>query len=253
MTCEAERARQVVYLTGAPATGKTTATEKLTELGPIHVFSYGALLTARVPSVQDQPELRRRSADAIRESDVVDLDAELIGMLAATEGHCIIDSHAVTKEETGFRVVPYSIAGLRSLGITAIVCLYAQPGTIAARIQADPQRLEQMMTNLLGNAIRYTRAGGSISLSVQQVGDEIVLKVQDDGVGLEPSEATRIFRPFVHSDDGRSNPEGLGLGLFLVKTLAEGHGGSIACTSGGRDRGSEFTLRLPVNGDRGVI
>ncbi|WP_258725766.1 ATP-binding protein [Cellulomonas sp. NS3] len=131
--------RQVIYLTGAPATGKTTTATLLGGMVDAKVLSYGALLTERTASVASQSELRERSAQVIEERDVKDLDAEIAALIRESTAPCIIDSHAVTKEAWGFRAVPYSHETIRQLGITSIVVLYASPQEIGRRIGSDSQ------------------------------------------------------------------------------------------------------------------
>jgi signal transduction histidine kinase len=114
-------------------------------------------------------------------------------------------------------------------------------------VNGDPVRLVQLFTNLLNNAARYTPSGGEVRLSLEQAGAEAVVRVQDTGIGIDPSMLSRIFEPFVQVD--AASPEarkGLGLGLALVRRLVEMHGGTATACSGGLGRGSEFVLRLPM-------
>jgi len=126
---------KIVYLTGPPASGKTSISQVLHESYGAQVFSYGALLTERLVPVQGQEELRRRSAGLVTSSMVEDLDIELAQRISeSTADLVVIDSHAVTKEEWGFRAIPYSPATLSNLGVTHIVCLYAPTKVVAVRI-----------------------------------------------------------------------------------------------------------------------
>ncbi|HET7369511.1 MAG TPA: ATP-binding protein [Gammaproteobacteria bacterium] len=113
-------------------------------------------------------------------------------------------------------------------------------------LNADPTRVEQILTNLLTNAARYTAAGGHISLAVEPEGDNATVAVRDDGIGIPPDKLERIFELFsqVEDGDGRAR-SGLGIGLTLVQRLAEMHGGSVTARSDGPGRGSEFIVRLP--------
>ena len=116
-----------------------------------------------------------------------------------------------------------------------------------AWVDADPTRLEQIITNLVVNAVKYTPAGGNISVAVAHEAGEAVLRVSDDGIGMSPELAARAFELFVQGDPGLDRARGgLGIGLTLVKRLAELHGGSAAAYSAGPQRGSEFTVRLPA-------
>jgi two-component system, chemotaxis family, CheB/CheR fusion protein len=113
-------------------------------------------------------------------------------------------------------------------------------------IEADATRLEQMLVNLLANAAKYTPAGGRIQLIAGREGGEFVCRVRDNGVGISPELLTRMFDLFAQADQSLARSEGgLGIGLTLVRSLAELHGGTIAATSDGPDKGSEFILRLP--------
>jgi PAS domain S-box-containing protein len=114
-------------------------------------------------------------------------------------------------------------------------------------VHADRVRIEQIVQNLLSNALKYTPAGGSIRVTVGQQGDSAVLEVSDTGVGMTPELSRRVFDLFVQ---GESKLErsfgGLGLGLTLVRCLAELHGGSADAFSEGTGRGSSFRVRLPA-------
>jgi len=116
-------------------------------------------------------------------------------------------------------------------------------------IDADPMRIEQVLTNLLTNAMKYTAKGGAITITAGRAGDTAVITVEDTGVGMTPDLLDRVFDLFVQGERSLARSEGgLGIGLTLVKRLVELHGGSIAATSAGPGRGSRFTVRLPVAG-----
>jgi PAS domain S-box-containing protein len=111
----------------------------------------------------------------------------------------------------------------------------------------DPARLAQVLANLLNNAAKYTPAGGNLELSARREGDGLRLCVRDDGVGLTPELRDRVFEPFVQAPGSLEQSRGgLGIGLTLVKTLVELHGGSIEALSDGPGCGSEFVVRLPL-------
>ena len=114
-------------------------------------------------------------------------------------------------------------------------------------VNGDPTRIEQIIGNLVGNAVKYTPPGGTITVSVRREGAEAVLRVADDGVGMPPELVPRVFDPFVQGERSLDRAYGgLGIGLTLVRRLAELHGGSASAGSAGPDRGSEFTVRLPA-------
>jgi PAS domain S-box-containing protein len=114
-------------------------------------------------------------------------------------------------------------------------------------LEADSDRLHQVVVNLLTNAIKYTPEGGRIWLKATVEGDEAVVRVEDNGVGITPEMLPRIFDLFTQEESSLSRSEGgLGLGLPLVKQLVTLHGGTVQVRSEGRDKGSEFTVRLPL-------
>jgi PAS domain S-box-containing protein len=123
------------------------------------------------------------------------------------------------------------------------VSLPAEP----LRVQADPTRLEQVLTNLLNNAAKYTDPGGHVWLTAEQGKDEIVLRVKDTGIGIAPEMLPRIFDLFVQAERQLDRaPGGVGIGLTLVKKLVQMHEGRIEAISAGLGQGSEFLVHLPV-------
>jgi signal transduction histidine kinase/ActR/RegA family two-component response regulator len=121
-------------------------------------------------------------------------------------------------------------------------------------VDADPLRLEQVIANLVNNAARYTPAAGHISLNVRRENADVVLRVQDDGVGITAEMLPRIFELFTQADQSlaRSNG-GLGIGLTIVRNLVELHGGTVTATSDGPGRGSEFVVTLPLGRARAFV
>ena len=115
-------------------------------------------------------------------------------------------------------------------------------------VDADPDRIQQVMVNLLVNAARYTPPGGRISLSVAAEGEEGVVRIQDTGAGIPPEQLAEIFELFtqVHPENVESRA-GMGIGLALARELVALHGGTIQARSEGIGKGSEFIVRLPLN------
>lgn len=114
-------------------------------------------------------------------------------------------------------------------------------------VRGDAARLQQVFVNLLSNAAKYTSEGGRIRLSAHRRGDEAVVSISDNGIGLTADVLPRVFDLFtqVHTSIDRAQG-GLGIGLTVVKSLVEMHGGTIVAQSDGVDRGSTFTIRLPL-------
>jgi signal transduction histidine kinase len=114
-------------------------------------------------------------------------------------------------------------------------------------VEGDAGRLGQVIDNLLSNAVKYTPAGGTISLSVDREGEHAVLRVTDTGIGMPGELAARVFEPFVQGERPLDRSYGgLGIGLTLVRRLAELHGGVAFAQSEGSGKGSTFTVRLPA-------
>jgi signal transduction histidine kinase len=112
-------------------------------------------------------------------------------------------------------------------------------------VEADEHRMEQVFSNLIRNAVKFTSPEGCLSIHCLQENGEIVTEVADNGVGIEPEALSRIFGAFEQAKSGRRASTGLGLGLAIAKSLAEQHGGSISATSPGAGQGATFTVRLP--------
>jgi CheY-like chemotaxis protein len=115
----------------------------------------------------------------------------------------------------------------------------------------DEVRLTQVVSNLLTNAARYTPPGGHIDVNAALEGGEVVLRVRDNGAGIDAALLPNVFEMFVQGTRGADRSEGgLGLGLSLVRTLTILHGGTVGAHSDGPGRGSEFTVRLPASTPR---
>ena len=117
---------------------------------------------------------------------------------------------------------------------------------VACWVRADRTRLEQVVTNLVANAVQHTGAQGCIRVEVLCGSEEAALKVSDDGAGMDEDTALRAFELFYQAqDEAGPGRGGLGIGLTLVRRIVELHGGSVSGESGGRGRGAAFTVRLP--------
>jgi PAS domain S-box-containing protein len=125
--------------------------------------------------------------------------------------------------------------------------LTLEPSAESLWLEADPARLEQILQNLLNNAIRYTESGGHIGLATSREGREAVIRVRDNGIGIPAERLAQIFEMFVQVDPLRERSRsGLGIGLTLTKRLVDLHHGRIEARSAGSGHGSEFVVRLPL-------
>jgi signal transduction histidine kinase len=185
--------------------------------------------------------------DAVRPLGVIDRQARRIGNLVAD----LLDVSRIAQGKLTVRPEVLDLTEACRGAVDAARPAAAGPEVTldapaaAVRVSADPARLDQVLTNLLTNAIKYTDAGGTVAVRVERDGDWAVVRVRDSGVGIAPDVLPHVFELFVQAAHDRSQG-GLGIGLHLVKSLVELHGGTVAAHSDGPGRGSEFVVRLPV-------
>jgi signal transduction histidine kinase len=119
-----------------------------------------------------------------------------------------------------------------------------------SHIRADALKLEQVLSNLIGNALKFTPQGGKVSIFTRnEPGGKLVIEVSDTGIGIPADAFSRIFSPFEQGDSSiHSRYGGLGLGLSIARTLTKAHGGSLEVESEGRGRGAKFTARFQIDG-----
>ena len=166
---------------------------------------------------------------------------DLLDVARVTSGKIALQLEPVDLRELAERCV----SGLRDAGRARDHRLVVEGDSI--RVNGDPARLEQVINNLLDNALKYTAHGGEIRVSTEPAGSDAVLRVGDTGEGIGAELGARVFDLFVQEPQALDRARGgLGLGLALVKQLVELHGGSVTVTSPGRGHGSEFTVRLPA-------
>ena len=162
----------------------------------------------------------------------------------------------VSRAVTGKIALQREVVDLAAIADRAVAGLVARHAERArdisldarpVRVLGDAVRLEQVVNNLLENAMKYTPAGGPVVVTVGQDGDNAVLAVADTGVGIAPELLPRIFDLFVQADRSLERTAGgLGIGLTLVRQIVELHGGTVQASSNGAGQGSRFTVRLPV-------
>jgi signal transduction histidine kinase len=137
---------------------------------------------------------------------------------------------------------------LEELGLTLQIELPAEP----VWLTGDPTRLAQIVSNLLGNASKFTDSGGTVTLRLARTEDDqwVAVTVRDTGVGIDPEMLPRVFVLFSQAERNQDRSHGgLGLGLALVKRLVEMHAGRVNVASDGPGRGAEFTVLLPLLGE----
>jgi signal transduction histidine kinase/CheY-like chemotaxis protein len=167
---------------------------------------------------------------------------DLLDVARVTSGKIVL-----RREELDLRaLVQRCLSALRPSAENGTTLRELPPHDPNVWVHADPVRLEQVITNLINNALKYTTAGGVIEVSVETEGDDAVLRVHDTGVGLAPDMIDRVFELFTQVDDTLDRAKGgMGIGLTLVRSLVTLHGGSVQAQSAGLGQGSVFTVRLP--------
>lgn len=139
-----------------------------------------------------------------------------------------------------------AVEGMRPQAEAARITLTVETGA-AFTLRGDGVRLGQVVTNLVGNALRFTPPGGTIAVSLAREDDHAFLTVADNGAGIDPSFLPHVFERFRQGERKRSGgTRGLGLGLFIVRHIVELHGGAVTAASEGRGKGATFTVRLPL-------
>jgi len=184
------------------------------------------------------PSMRRQIDQLVRLVD------DLLDAARISQGKISIE-HALVELAPSLHAAIESVQpAIKARGHTLALDLAPEP----LYVDGDAARLTQMVANILHNAAKYTPNGGRIELSLARTSDGFAsVRVRDNGQGITAELLPRIFEPFIQDDQSLARSAGgLGVGLALVRKLAELHGGSVAAASAGPGRGSEFELRLPL-------
>src|SRR5262249_19139108 len=137
--------------------------------------------------------------------------------------------------------------GLRAGALARQVDLSITAETAPILVDADFGRLQQMVSNLVSNAIKFTDPGGRVTIRIERRGEEAVLEVADPGRGIRPEFLPHVFEKFRQADTSTTRSHtGLGLGLAIVRRLVELHSGRVDAASEGEGRGATFTVHLPI-------
>jgi PAS domain S-box-containing protein len=171
---------------------------------------------------------------------------DLLDATRIARGKILLRRRRIDLAELACRTAEDHRTLLAERGLTLAVT--APPASVW--VNADATRLGQVIGNLVGNAAKFTAAGGRVAISVAEEDGRAVVRVSDTGVGIAPEQLERVFEPFVQApEDAPHVPRGgLGLGLALVKGLVALHGGSVQARSEGPGRGAEFEVALPLAG-----
>ena len=166
------------------------------------------------------------------------LSEDLASLSRAEEGRLTLKLGPVDLDAVAAGVVDR----LRSQAVDAGLVLVARPG--AGTVAADADRVVQVLTNLVGNAIRATPSGGSITVTGTRAGATASIAVTDTGTGLAPADVERVFERFYRVPGASSGSEGSGIGLTVARAYMRAMGGSLTAASGGLGRGATFTARF---------
>ncbi|MGE3316929.1 MAG: sensor histidine kinase [Planctomycetaceae bacterium] len=187
------------------------------------------------------PEELRETIEVCRRSAI-----RMRGLVEALLTLARFDSGELRLEKRSFdlsHVAAECVALLRPLAERRRILIRAElPSTI---VSADSDRVTQVLTNLLSNAIRYNRDGGRVDIRIRSTESQVIVTIADNGIGIAPDHLPHIFERFYRIDKARSREEGgTGLGLAICKSIVDAHGGEISVTSDG-STGATFEFRLP--------
>jgi signal transduction histidine kinase/CheY-like chemotaxis protein len=203
----------------------------------------GAILASVQLMEQKEPATSPRERKVIRRqtqllSRLVD---DLLDVARVTSGKIVLDRQSVDLRELVARCVLNCGAAAQEGGLSLSLST-----NDSVWVTGDPVRLEQIVNNLLTNAVKYTPPGGRIEVRVARDGPDAFVRVADTGVGMDSEILPRVFDLFTQADNALDRAHGgLGIGLTLVRSLVELHGGTVTAESPGRSLGSTFTVRMP--------
>ena len=208
---------------------------------PLAPISTGAHLLKLLHS--DNAQITQTCSIIVRQVDhMTSLVDDLLDVSRVTRGLVSLSTQVLDFK----RVVDDAAEQIRPLIAARRHRVVIELPPLPAYVKGDHKRLVQVCANLLNNATKYTPEGGTIQLRLDADGDDYVLTVADDGIGMEPNLVERVFDLFTQAERTPDRSQGgLGLGLALVKSLVELHGGQVKAYSPGLGKGSTFTVRLP--------
>jgi signal transduction histidine kinase len=181
--------------------------------------------------IEQSGQLMRRLVE-----DLLDASRSMAGTLTLNE------APIATLEPELEKVIASHRLSARDKG----VLLYATLDRDCGPLFGDAQRLQQVVNNLLGNALKFTPAGGSVRVTCTKSAGALRLSVSDTGVGIAPDALQHVFEQYWMADRRAGRNGGLGLGLAIVRSIVELHGGTIVASSDGVSRGAQFEVRLPL-------
>jgi CheY-like chemotaxis protein len=192
-----------------------------------------------------EPAARQRAFDVIERNALsqVQLIEDLLDVSRIITGKLRLDVRSVNLSSVVEAAIDAVRPAAESKGVRLAYVLDPSAGPIAG----DPDRLQQVVWNLVLNAIKFTERGGRVQAQVQRVNSHVEIVVSDTGRGIPPELLPHIFERFRQADSTTTRAHGgLGIGLALVRHLVELHGGTVTAISGGENQGAIFTVTLPI-------
>lgn len=187
----------------------------------------------------------KRGLDAIDRNSRIQaqLIEDLLDVSRIITGKLVLERHVIDLVD----VAQAAAEGLRGSALARQIDLVITAEVAPIHVEADFGRLQQMVTNLVSNAIKFTDPGGRVAIRIERRGQEAVLEVSDTGRGIRPEFLPYVFEKFRQADTSTARSHaGLGLGLAIVRRLVELHSGTVEAASEGEGRGATFTVRLPL-------
>lgn len=214
---------------------------------PLTAISNAVALLARSDDPGSEAD-RRMVALAARNSDRMKLlVSDLLDLSKAAAGRLQLETEPVEVAT----LLDHVAASFAQQAGTARVKLTVEPVSPDLGVRADPRRVEQVLANLVSNALKACSAGGHVTVSARRGDHDVEIVVADDGVGIDAEEQSRVFEPFYQAgSDLDRRRQGTGLGLAISRDLVWAHGCDLVLASK-VGSGSRFSFRLPVNSDRG--
>ena len=211
---------------------------------PLNVILGYSELLLRMKEIEESPRLvqmgeaLRRNAQS--QSQLIN---DLLDLSRLQRGKISLNQETVSLPA----VIENAVETVRTDAATKGVQIRLHPSEQLLLVEGDRLRLQQIAWNILNNAVKFTPSGGSIDISLNNDGENAAFVVKDTGQGIDPTFLPHVFEMFRQADgSNRRRHGGMGIGLALVRQLVQLHGGTISAESGGPNRGSRFTVRLPL-------
>src|SRR5437016_4182930 len=207
------------------------------------IVGYSRLLMRQVHGPLTPKQLEHQEAIFRSAQRLTELINDLLDVSRLEAARVELDPRPTDVREA----VEHVVAAVRVASQAKQIRIANAVGSDVPAVHADATRLHQILANLVGNAVKFTPAGGAVTVRAARQGDQVWIVVEDSGVGIAKDELARIWDPFYQVESPmRRRHGGSGLGLAIVRRLVELHGGVVRVESEGEGRGSRFTFTLPV-------